>query len=405
MAQPFPSTLRSLARDSGRAASLGLLALFVAAVAWCVWLFGARIAVTEVSKSTRLEVRGSTYAIHASLAGRLARVQAQLGQTVKRGELIFLIDTAVEEQRLASSKAKLAALDPQIEGTLSELKATRGAVTAEVATVGVLARQAKARSQEATIQAQLAANEAERYSTLGAAAPQIEVERIRAQAEMRKASSAALSLEVRRALSDRTTKLRTGEAKLESLRRELTTLQGEKQALLASVAELEQEIERHYIRAPSDGQLGELMALQAGSYVTAGTKLATVLPIGELMLVAEFEPAAALGRIREQQPAELRLTGFPWLQFGVVPTRVSKVASEPRDGTVRVELELLRHAKSLIPFQHGLPGIVEVTIEHVSPATLLLRSLGRRLDTNTASPSVPQPSASPPASGAVPASP
>lgn len=389
MPQPFPSTLRSLARDSGRAVSLGLLALFVAAIAWCVWLFGARIAVTEVSKSTRLQVRGSTYAIHSSVAGKIAQAHVQLGQRVSKGDLLYQIDTAVEEQRLASSRAKLAALDPQIEGTLSELKATRGAVTAEVATVSVAARQAKARSREANIQASLAASEAERYSTLGGAVPQLEIERIRAQAEMRKASSAALSLEVARALSDRTTKLRSGEAKVEALRRELTTLQGEKQALLSGVAELEQEIERHYIRAPSDGQLGELLPVQPGTYVSAGAKLATLLPIGELMLVAEFEPAAALGRIREQQQAELRLTGFPWLQFGVVPARVTKVASEPRDGTVRVELELLQGASSLIPFQHGLPGVVEVSIEQVSPATLLLRSLGRRLDV--------EPSAAPPA--------
>lgn len=386
MAQPFPSTLRSLQRDSGRAVSLGLLALFIAAIAWSLWLFGARIAVTEVSKKTRLEVRGSAFAIHTAVAGKIAKVHVGLGQRVRQGELLFQLDTSVEEQRLASSRAKLLSLDPQIEGALSELKATRGAVSAEVMAGGVAAKQAKARSREASISAKLAAREAERYTTLEGAVPQAELERIRAQAEMRRASSAALSLEVKRALSDRTTRLRSGEARVEALRRELTTLQGEKQSLLASVAELEQEIERHFIRAPSEGQLGETMDLTIGTYVTAGAKLATLLPLGELILVAEYEPASALGRIRPEQPAEFRLTGFPWLQFGVVPARVSRVASEPRDGTVRVELDLLRDAKSLIPFQHGLPGSVEVTVERVSPATLILRSVGRRLDLDEKAP-------------------
>jgi hypothetical protein len=157
-------------------------------------------------------------------------------------------------------------------------------------------------------------------------------------------------------------------------------VEGERQALLATVSELEQIIERHVIRAPADGVIGALGLLHPGSYVAEGARLGTLRPSGELMLVAEFEPPSALGRIRPQQRAELRLTGFPWLEFGTVNARVTQVATEVRDGTVRVELDLLREQKTLIPFQHGLPGTVEVAVEQITPAELLLRSLGRRLD-------------------------
>jgi membrane fusion protein (multidrug efflux system) len=150
--------------------------------------------------------------------------------------------------------------------------------------------------------------------------------------------------------------------------------------LLANAAELEQVIERRHIRAPSSGRIGELLPLRAGVYVTEGAKLATLIPGDDLILVAEFEPAEALGRIKPQQRAELRLTGFPWLEFGVIPARVLRIASEVRDGTIRVELSPLREVQSLVPFQHGLPGTVEVEVERVTPAELIVRSLGRWLD-------------------------
>lgn len=380
MAQPFPYTLRSLRNDSGHTAAVAIIALVIAAAVWSVWLFRARVTVYEVSNKTRLEVRGAAFPVNSALAGRIAVVEARLGQTVKKGALLFRLDAPVEEKQLATARVRLAAIDPQIESTTGELRATRGAVAAEVAAGGAAARQAKARSQEAQIQAQLAAKEAERYKRLSEAVSPMEIERVTTNAEIRRASYKTSSLDVRRLRSEQRTRRRAGEVRVAALRRELTTLEGEKQALLASVAELEQVLERRNIRAPVDGYLGELQPLHAGSFVAEGAKLATLMPMGELVLVAEFEPASALGRIRPQQSAELRLTGFPWLEFGAVKARVSQVATEARDGTVRVELELLQEQKSLIPFQHGLPGSVEIAVERISPAELLLRSLGRRLD-------------------------
>jgi membrane fusion protein (multidrug efflux system) len=52
------------------------------------------------------------------------------------------------------------------------------------------------------------------------------------------------------------------------------------------------------------------------------------------------------------------------------------VAGEIRDGKVRVELAVNAASRSRIPFQHGLPGSVEVEVERTSPAVLLLRSAG-----------------------------
>jgi len=73
---------------------------------------------------------------------------------------------------------------------------------------------------------------------------------------------------------------------------------------------LEEEVDRRYIRAPIDGRLGEVAPLRIGAVVHEGDKLAAVIPGGKLRVVANFDPPAALGRIRAGQHARLRLEGF-----------------------------------------------------------------------------------------------
>lgn len=110
--------------------------------------------------------------------------------------------------------------------------------------------------------------------------------------------------------------------------------------------------------------------------VAAGQKLATVVPAGELMVVAEFEPSAALGKVRPGQTARLRLDGFPWAQYGSLAATVTQVAGELREQRIRVELTPAAALPGAFALQHGLPGAVEVDIEQVAPAVLALRAAG-----------------------------
>jgi membrane fusion protein (multidrug efflux system) len=102
-----------------------------------------------------------------------------------------------------------------------------------------------------------------------------------------------------------------------------------------------------------------------------------ILPGEKLHVIAEFLPTLAFGKLKPGQPARVKLNGFPWMQYGTVAAQVSRVAGDIRDGHVRVELALASPTNPRIPLQHGLPGSVEVEVEHISPAALLLRSVGR----------------------------
>jgi hypothetical protein len=106
--------------------------------------------------------------------------------------------------------------------------------------------------------------------------------------------------------------------------------------------------------------------------------LGTLAPPGKLKLVAEF-PAAVLGRIQPGQPARLRLDGFPWMQDRSLSATVARVADEVQGGGVRVELIVRPEPAWPIPLQDGLHGTVEIEVERVSPATLVLRAVGLQI--------------------------
>jgi membrane fusion protein (multidrug efflux system) len=200
----------------------------------------------------------------------------------------------------------------------------------------------------------------------------------RAISETRKltASRDALASDIKRAEREAQARAHQNDAQIESLRREIVGLENDIATSEATISRLKVEIEKHLVRAPIAGRVGDAVPLPPGAYVAEGQQLATIVPAGELIIVAEFSPAQTLGRVRPGQSARLRLDAFPWTQYGTVPARVSRVATEVRDNMVRVEFALDGDAAKSGLVQHGLLGTVEVGVEQTSPASLVLRAAG-----------------------------
>ena len=169
---------------------------------------------------------------------------------------------------------------------------------------------------------------------------------------------------------------RRRELHLQELRRDSVRLEGELPVLAATIARLENEISLHQIRAPARGRLGQVASLTPGAFVKTGDRLAVVVAEGELHARADFTAETAVGVIRQGQPARLRFPGYPWPLYGTVAGTVTSVGTEPLSGMIAVELSLQPEAGSWIALQHGLPVEVEVEVRRVSPAALVLRSIG-----------------------------
>lgn len=357
-----------------------VLVAFVLPVLWGIWFFGATITLYETSDGARLESRSID--VEAPLSGRLLRHHLVLGGRVDAGAV--LVELEDEEQRLLlqEEQARVAQMALRLEALRAELANLRQALADGAEADRAATDEIRARAREAQARAGLTADEADRARRLHAAGHLSDSELDHALGEQRieAAASEAWQLAVDRVGWQRRSDAGEARASLARLEGEGSRIEGDMAVASRVVERLEYDIARRRVQAPAGGTISAVADLQAGAFVEAGEHLATVVPDEELHIIAEFRAAAAVGRIRPGQPARLRLEGFPWTRFGEVAARVDRVGGEARDGWVRVELHLLPDSEPSIPTQHGLLGVVEVEIERLSPAGLVLRTAGRRLD-------------------------
>jgi membrane fusion protein, adhesin transport system len=381
MATPFARTTRALQADNARTAwwAWGLALLLGAA--WAGWFAFGRVTVLELSQSARLEVQRAAHAVAAATGGAVLRSHLAIGRDVKAGDLLLELDDRVSRLRLAESTARLAGLPARQAALRDEIAALDAARAADQAATAAGAQAALARSGEAAAQLAFARDHERRLNAELASGSVAEIDALRARAETLRQAAArdALVADARRSVLEAGGRAQQLRARVDALRGQLLVLDNDAATLRAGIERLHAEIERLRVRAPVDGSLGDVAVLGPGSVVAEGQKLAVVLPRGSLRVVAAFRPATALGRLHPGQRAQVRLDGFPWAQHGSVNARVQQVAGEVHDDALRVELALEDGTLPPAVLQHGLTGRVEVTLESVSPAVLLLRAAGQKL--------------------------
>jgi membrane fusion protein (multidrug efflux system) len=375
-APTFSRYMRSLGADNQRRTLVGLALACAVLGGWGAWLFLARVTLYEVTSEARLEAEQAGYTVEAAAGGRVVNTRLALGQEVKAGDVLAELDTDEQRHRLEEERARLSTVSPQVEALAREVASEQQAVEDSRQAHRVALEEARARVREAESAAQFKEEEAQRLAGLfkeGVIA-EMEVLRVRSEARSKRAEVESLEHTVTKLERQQRTDETERRVRVDKLLREKTELEGRRATAAATIGRLQNEIERRTIRAPASGQLGEVTTSKAGAVVSAGDKLGTVIPDGTLKIVAEFPPSA-LGRVRAGQGARMRLASFPWTQYGSLNATVTRIAGETRDGKIRVELSVRADSPSSIPLQHGLPGVVEVEVEQVSPATLLLRTV------------------------------
>lgn len=381
MPSDFRQTSSALRIDQehGHRALVLLAALGGLLVLVGLWGLLARVPLYAVSELARVQARDEVHPVDTAVSGRVMAVNLPLGGAVRAGDVLISLDATDVDLRLEDARATERGLTAQISALEAELAAREEAL----ATTSVLGRasqsEARAARSETLAEATYATRERERTDLLWQAGVVAEAEAERANATLvqKQAQVSArdhrltvLSTETRRDVADR-------RAQNQSLRRSLAELLAERDRAGVGVKRLEVESARHTVRAPIDGLLGQVRAPQVGSVVAAGQTVAVVTPETALELVADFAPASAIGRVRPGQRARMRVTGFPWTQYGMLSATVSAVSSEVADGRIRVKLALDDRSAAAIPRRHGLIGEVEIELDEVSPATLVARAAGQ----------------------------
>ncbi len=379
----FPRTMRAIDADGMSPALLAIILVAGLGGVWVSWLVMARVPVYQLSQTARLEVE-RVHPVAATTVGRVTRSALVLGQQVKEGDVLLEVDadrewlaTAGERTRLESLGGEVTEIGREIAQELQAIEDTRRAADAAVA-------EADQRVLVADAAAQLAEDKLRRANALGADGllSTADLESARADHQTRTAELAAARAVIGKLRAEQVAGERDRRGRLASLLRARVNLEGLRAAAVSTVALSEREAERRRIRAPVSGRLGEVNPVQIGAVIREGDRLASIVPDGNVRVVADFAPPA-LGKLRPGQRGRLRLDGFPWTQYGYVTATVRSVASETRERLVRVELDVQRDERSQIPLEHGMPGAAEIEVERVAPLGLLLRALGHALSGTT----------------------
>lgn len=97
--------------------------------------------------------------------------------------------------------------------------------------------------------------------------------------------------------------------------------------------------------------------------------------LDNLQVIAYFPPSA-LGYLRPGQLGQLRLDGFPSVQYSPLPVVVETVGAKMIEGHLAVTLTLQPGVSSPFPLP-GLTGQAAIEAGHLTPANLLLQAAGR----------------------------
>jgi multidrug resistance efflux pump len=397
MSANFPRTIRDLQYDTHQRAFSAFAAAAVLATLWFGWLFLAHVAVYRTSDRARL-ILGKRYEADAVAAGRIQAIRVSIGQQVHAGQILVELDSESERRQLIEDHMRLAAIRPQIQRIDAAIDAEQRSSSSNQQSMKVSLAQATVRWRGATESWRIAADIARRYEKARQAVSEIALLEAVQQAQNARAEADALYLELERISKSAAKEESDRRADIERLRQNLMQLIGEQQTTSAEIQRLLYQIEKCHVRAPIGGRVAGLSILGVGRFVREGDLIGTIVPPEKLEAVADFTPATALGVIRPGQPAWLHLSGFPWMQYGSISATVANVASEPTMPTVdsvdnvlpaakagqidleqkliRVELRVHPGSAPLIPLQYGLPGTAEIEVDKVTPATLIMRTIG-----------------------------
>jgi membrane fusion protein, adhesin transport system len=375
-AAPFDATLRSLQNRRSRLDLVAILAMALLAVPWAVWMCRGSVTLYAVSRTARIEVDSTAHAISTGVGGLVVRSELQLGKRVRKGDLLLALDSTQQSLGLSEARARLRNSEDTIAVARRELESEREGRALASTSSSDTKQVAESRLGAALIAAESSAEQDYRTQRLKEMNLVSIAEASRSTAE--RSRQELVATEQQRAVRSvqSAAKLVLHERELRALRleRQITELAGDIVETRAAIDRLQYEMARRTVRAPVAGFVANLTPAPPGTYIAPGRPFASIVPEGDLQIVALF-PQTDIGRIRPAQTAVVRLDGFPWAQFGTHRAHVQRVAAETQGAFARVELVVPDPTPGL-PLAHGLTGRVEIAVEHERPVLLLLRSIG-----------------------------
>ena len=311
--------------------SLGAAAMALALVAFLfLGSYTRRVTVTG-----QLMPAGGVIRVHTPQVGVVIEKHVSNGQTVKKGQLLYVLNSDRPGDNAQSLQADIARQTAERRASL-EREVQRSRLMQSEETAGLRRRGETLKAEARTIAAQIdqqktriqyAEDMRRRYQTLA------EQDFI-ARDELRQKEID---------LSEARSRLQVLQRDALSTQRELQQLQQEIESSQLrfdnQVAQLEREISntdqqltevesrrRVVITAPQDGQ-ATLVSAEVGQTIDSSQALLTVIPAGSELQARLYAPSSSIGFVQPGNAVMLRYQAFPYQKFGQYPGVVTSVST------------------------------------------------------------------------------
>jgi multidrug resistance efflux pump len=114
---------------------------------------------------------------------------------------------------------------------------------------------------------------------------------------------------------------------------ELNSLKNSLNAELVSLqSQIDEWFENYVITSPIEGKITLTNYWSENQVVNSGERLATIVPVEETIIIARaYIPATSLGKVIEGQRVNVKLSGFPHLEYGVLHGIVNNISMIPEE--------------------------------------------------------------------------
>ncbi|MDP4003358.1 HlyD family secretion protein [Methylobacterium sp. NEAU K] len=257
---------------------------------WHWWTVGRFLETTEDAY-----LQADKVTVASRVAGHVAEVMVGDNQPVKAGDVVARLDD--REYRIMLKQA-----DAEVEKSRAQLLGTAAAITQQMAQV----ESARAEVENTDAALDFAGKEYARYQNLLQTGSGTVQRQQQADADLRQ----------KRAAHDKAlASLEAAKKQVESFKALEGSARASLEAAQAKVEQAKLNLTYTTITAPADGVVGDRSA-RVGQFVSAGTGLLTVVPMGrDLYLVANFKETQT-GRIVEGQRVTFTVDMFGDHEFG-----------------------------------------------------------------------------------------
>jgi membrane fusion protein (multidrug efflux system) len=379
MAINFSDTLASINADLNRRTIVFAMLLGVLLLLWFGWLFLVPLSITKQAVGS-FDSGQPAIAITTSVDGRIEQIQFEVGDHVNVGDPLVVINAEDEQKQISALKKSLneqgtalVAMDNSHTSDLQSLMILRNSLIVKAESARAQLTNAQVRYEQQKTMVGLLQGATNAVSKIEIQKEHMQLQKIQEHLLDTRQLLKSIQAEQQQA-EEREVLFRARFAQdIAYQHSKIATIQAE-------LAEQEQAAAHKILRAPKAARVAEIMPLQQGQWITAGTTLATLIPEGELRVIAQFNPVDAQGYLQMGQTAKIQVDSFPWLQYGALHARVVQVNEAERNGSIRVLLALTD--KSHLALQQGMTAKIIVNVAAATPWELLLQSLGRTQEKN-----------------------